>query len=456
MIYLRGHPMDYTEWAELGNTGWDYDDLLPYFNEQESLFNITDTDFPGYENNWYNIIDEAWIELGHTSYKYKNHEALIGTKKARLLTKNGKRMNTANVYFLNAGNIKLMKNTLVEKVLINTKDKKAIGVKISQKGGISKNIYATKEVILSAGSIATPQLLMLSGIGPASQLEGIGIDCLQDLPVGQNLQDHIILPLFLKTNKHSIVSKQIINILLIQYMLTKTGPFSNIGVTDYMGFIDTTDNSAFPDIQFHYTHFVKRDDFVLKPYLEGIGYKPEIINIIQSLNEKYDILGIYPTLLHPKSRGEVRLAKPLLSEYIIKANYFQHPEDIKTFIKAIRFVQKLEKTSAFKEKEIELVNMDIPDCREHSYDTDDYWTCYMKHMATTIYHPVGTTKMGPQSDITSVVNPELLVHGVKNLRVVDASIMPTIPGANTMAATLVVAQKAVDIIKETYKEKDEL
>lgn len=456
MIYLRGNPNDYFEWEQLGNIGWNYDKLLAFFDEQEAFFNISDPNFQGYENEWYNILDNAWIELGFTSYKYNNHEALIGTKIARLLTKNGKRMNTAKAYFMDASKLEIMKNTVVEKVLIDPDTKKTTGVKIRHKSGSYADIHATKEIILSAGSIGTPQILMLSGIGPRSQLEDLGIHCLQDLLVGQNLQDHVILPLFLKTNKHTVIPDEIINMLFIQYILTKSGPFSNIGLTDYMGFIDTTNTSDYPDIQFHYTYFAKNDNFVLKPYLEGLGYKQEIINIIQSLNEAHDILGIYPTLLRPKSRGEIHLAKSPLSDPIIKANYFQHPDDILSFMKAIDFVHKLEETSVFKEREIELLRIDIPNCTKHLFNTDNYWNCYIRHMATTLYHPVGTAKMGPENDPTSVVSPELMLHGIKNLRVVDASIMPTIPGANTMAATLVVAQKAVDIIKKEYDQRDEL
>ncbi|CAH2093800.1 unnamed protein product [Euphydryas editha] len=455
MIYLRGHPKDYSEWYNLGNPGWDYGDLITYFNDQEVLFEITDPYFKGYDNEWYNILDTAWNELNFSSYHYKGHEAVVGTKKARLLTRNGKRMNTAKKYFKDVDKLYIMKNTHVVDVIIEPENKRAYGVKIRHKSGVLKDIFAKKEVILSAGSIATPQLLMLSGIGPKSHLEEMGIDCIQDLKVGHNLQDHIILPLFLKTNKNITVSPEVIDLLLLQYMLTKTGPFATIGITDYMGFTDTKENSDCPDIQFHYTNFAKNDNFVLKPYLEGLGYKRYIIKSIEELNKKYSLLGIYPTLLHPKSKGEIFLSKSFNAP-IIKSNYFQHPDDIDTFLKAINFVNKLEETSIFKELEIELLNISIRKCNKHSFKTDNYWKCYMRHMATTIYHPVGTAKMGPQHDNNTVVNHELLVHGIQNLRVVDASIMPTIPGANTMAATLVIAQKAVDIIKKQYGARDEL
>ncbi|XP_034828257.1 glucose dehydrogenase [FAD, quinone]-like [Maniola hyperantus] len=457
MIYIRGHPKDYSDWEKLGNQGWGYNDLTKYFENQEELFNITNSKFSGYENEWYNILDNAWKELGFTAYNYDNHEAVIGTKKTRLLTQNGKRMNTAKAYFKNSNNLIVMKNTKVEKVLLNQETKQAVGVHLRHKSGIAKVISANKEIILSAGSIGTPQLLMLSGIGPKEHLELMNIDCLLNLSVGKNLQDHLFFPLFFKTNINRELSRDLINILLLQYMLTRTGPFSTIGLTDYMGFINTNNISDYPNIQFHYTYFTKNDNFVLKPYLEGVGYSDEMIQVIEALNSEHDMLGIYPTLLNPKSRGEIFLAKPDLSQPKIKANYIQNPDDLLSLIKAIRFVHKLEGTVTFRALGIELLNVEIQNCSTYPFDTDAYWECYIRHMATTIYHPVGTAKMGPQDDDSSVVDSNLRVHGTINLRVVDASIMPIIPRGNTMAATLVIAQKAVDIIKKLYEtNKDEL
>ncbi|CAH2259727.1 glucose dehydrogenase [FAD, quinone]-like [Pararge aegeria] len=456
MIYLRGHPEDFSYWANIGNYGWANDDLVKYFEEQEEFFNITDSAFPGYENQWYDILDSAWKELGFQAHNYINHETVIGTKRARILTQNGKRMNTAKTYFKNACNLIVMKNTIVEKVIINKKTNQALGVQIQHKSGIKMEISAKREVLLAAGSIATPQLLMLSGIGPKNHLEAMNINCIVNLPVGKNLQDHLFFPLFFKTKINQQLPSDLINILLLQYMLTRTGPFSNIGLTDYMSFISTHNNSEYPDIQFHYTYFTKNDNFVLQPYLEGVGYNTEVIKSIEALNHEHDLLGVYPTLLHPKSRGEILIEKSDLSKPIIKANYLQHPDDLNSLLKAINFVHNLEKTDTFKALGIELLNVKIHSCNKYSFNTDAYWECYIRHMATTIYHPVGTAKMGPEHDDTSVVGSNLIVHNTRNLRIVDASIMPVIPRANTMAATLAIAQKAVDIIREQYSSKDEL
>ncbi|XP_047510845.1 glucose dehydrogenase [FAD, quinone]-like [Pieris napi] len=455
MIYVRGHPEDYEAWEATGNPGWGYKDLVKYFKAQENLFDFSNQ-FKDYENPWYNVIENAWAELGFKSYKYEGDESLIGTRKAKLVIKNGKRLNTAKVFLNKSENLNIMKNTRVDRIIIDKRTKSAIGIELKHKNGTKMIITSKNEIIVSAGSVATPQILMQSGVGPKEHIENLGIKNILNLDVGKNLQDHILFPLFLKTNLNTELSKDVINLLLLQYMLTRSGPFSTIGITDFTGFINTLNLSDCPDIQFHHTYFTKRDDFTLKPYLEGIGYKSEIIHAIRELNNEHDLIGIYPTLLHPKSQGQILLSKTEPREPIIKTNYLQHPDDMLSMVKAIDFVHKLEKTTVFKNLEMEILPLNIPDCSKYVFDSEDYWKCYIRHMATTIYHPVGSAKMGPKEDKSCVVDHKLLVHGMKNLRVIDASIMPTLPAGNTMAPTLVVAQKGVDIILNDYKNRDEL
>lgn len=453
MLYIRGHPEDYDKWQKDGNPGWGYDDLSKYFDKLENDYNLTNYKYN--ENPWYGILQNAWKELGFNLHKTYNNEANIGTRVTKLLINNGKRLNTAKMYLSGLKNMRVMKNTVVQKIIIDADTNIASGIQIRHVNGVVMEIRFTKEVILSAGSIATPQILMLSGIGPKDMLERNEIKCLADLPVGQNLQDHVLLPLFLKTNLSTTIPDETLTLFLLQYMLTRSGPFSNIGITDFMGFVDT-EKRGHPDVQFHHTYFTYKNNLVLKPYLRNIGYKDEILEAIKKLNEVSDLLGIYPTLLHPKSKGEIYLSNNNpQSRPVIKNNYFHEPEDITTLMKAIRFINDLENTVTFKSLGIELAQLPIEGCLTLS-DTETYWKCYIRHMATTVYHPVGTAKMGPSSDKTSVVDHDLLIHGLKNIRVVDASIMPSIPGGNTMAPTLVIAEKAADIIKLHYEFKDEL
>lgn len=450
MLYIRGHPDDFSTWGP----GWDYKELLPQFENHENYLNISDHVKEG-DSPWYEIIGEAWKELQYETERHQRHEAVIGTKLATLLTKNGKRSNTAKIYLSRAGkNLHVMKKTLVEEIIIDSKVKRASGIKVKRANYSTINIQTKRDVILSAGSIGTPHLLMLSGIGPKEHLTERGITCAIDLPVGQNLQDHLIVPLFLKTNIETNVSTDFTQLYLLQYMLNRSGPFSNIGITDFMGFINTRNTSKQPNVQFHHMYYPKNGKGSLRHYLEGVGYKEEIVNSVIDLNNRYDLLGIYPTLLHPKSKGAVTLNSKIPdSKPKITPNYLQNPDDIETLIDAIKFVHTLERTNIFKSLNIEILNINIKGCSQYIFDSDPYWKCYLGHMAMTIFHPAGTAKMG--DDETSVVGNDLVVQGLENLRVADASIMPTLPGANIMAATLVIAQKAVDIMQRTnYKKWD--
>ncbi|KPJ15964.1 Glucose dehydrogenase [acceptor] [Papilio machaon] len=451
MIYIRGHPQDFASWGK----SWDYNALLPYFEKQEKYLNISDHDKVD-DNKWYEIISEAWKELNYTSQKNQNYEAVIGTKRAKLLIKEGKRYNTGKVYLQRASKqMHIIKNAHVEKIIIDSVHKKAIGVRIRQENSKVFDVMASKEVVLAAGSIATPQLLMLSGIGPEHHLADKDIPCILNLPVGQNLQDHLTVPLFLKTNLDINLPSDAMDLYLLQYMLNRSGHLSTIGITDFVGFINTDNSSNQPNIQFHHMYYPKSNKISLKRYLDGVGYRKEIVDNVINLNNNYNLLGIYPTLLHPKSKGTISLRNKIPeTNPVILSNYLEDPNDVQTLIKAIKFIHKLENTDNFKSLGIEINDINIKECSHHTFDTDIYWDCYIRHMGMTIFHPVGTVKMG--DDDNSVVDFNLLVRGLKNLRVVDASVMPSIPGANVMAATLAIAQKAVDIIKLRYSQKEEL
>lgn len=451
MIYVRGHPNDYEKWKEQGNRDWGYEDLKPYFENLEEELGLNNYTF--LNNSLYSILDNAWQEIGLTTKGIETDEAVQGTKIAKLLIKNGKRLNTAKYFLKSFKNLHVMKNTKVQKVLIDANNKIATGVQVKHKSGIVMEIKVTKEVILSAGSIMTPQILMLSGIGPRKHLEAVNIDCLLDLPVGKNLQDHTVLHLFFSTNLSTVLTVDMIHLYLLQYMLTRTGPFSNIGIFDLLTFVDTN-NDTYPELQFYHSQYVKDDNIMLQRNMKRMGYKDDIIIAIEKINKVSDTFVIHPSALHPKSKGEILLKdNNPESDPVIITNYFTHSEDIEIYIKSIQLIKKLEKTYTFKMLGMKLIKLEIEACTNMS--EIDYWKCYLKYIATTVYHPVGTVKMGKKDDVTSAIDDKLKVHGIERLRVVDASIMPVITGSNILAPTLVIAEKAADIIKKKFGIKDE-
>ncbi|XP_063541122.1 glucose dehydrogenase [FAD, quinone]-like [Cydia strobilella] len=454
MLYITGHHADYDSWKSLGYTGWGYEDLSSYFDKVEKKLDLNDYRFN--TNPFYNLLEESYKELGVLPIDKLNNEAVIGTKITKLLTRNGKRLNTAKIFINESINLHILKNAVVHKVIIDAESKITVGVEVQVANGKIMQINVRKEVILSAGSIGTPQILMLSGIGPKKHLEEKKIIPIINLLVGQNLQDHIFFPIYLTIKETIPISPEAFNLFVMQYILTRTGPLSTIGVTDFMSFINTRDNSI-PNVQFHHMYIPKNDQLMLKIYMNKTGYKAEVTEAVAKLNKDYELIGLYPTLLHPKSKGEVLLAdNNPTSKPIIKPHYFKSPDDIKQLIEGVRFVPKLQNTNIFKALNAKLVQIKIPFCTELLFNTDNYWECYIRHMATTVYHPVGTAKMGVKEDPDSVVDYNLMVHGVKKLRVVDASVMPDIVGANTMATTLAIAEKAADMIRKLYNIKDEL
>ncbi|XP_063388778.1 glucose dehydrogenase [FAD, quinone]-like [Cydia fagiglandana] len=453
MLYIIGHHANYDSWKTLGNTGWGYEDLSSYFNKVEKRLNLNSYRFN--TNPFYNFFEEAYKELGIMPIDKLSNEAVIGTKIAKLVTRNGKRLNTAKIFINESITLHIMKNAVVHKVIIDAESKITVGVEVQVANGKIMQINVRKEVVLSAGSIGTPQILMLSGIGPKKHLEEKKIIPVINLPVGQNLQDHIFFPIYLTIKETLPISPEAFNVFVMQYILTRTGPLSTIGVTDFMSFVNTKDNSI-PNIQFHHMYIPKNDQ-LMKIYMNKTGYKAEVIEAVAELNNEFELIGLYPTLLHPKSKGEVLLANNNpTSKPIIKPCYLKKADDLKQLIDGVRFVTKLQITDTFKALNAKLVQIKLPFCTEYPFNTDSYWECYIRHMATTVYHPVGTAKMGMKEDPNSVVDYNLMVHGVKRLRVVDASVMPDIVGANTMATTLAIAEKAVDMVRKLYNVKDEL
>ncbi|XP_047999295.1 glucose dehydrogenase [FAD, quinone]-like [Leguminivora glycinivorella] len=336
MLYVTGHRTDYDSWEAAGNTGWGYEHLSSYFDKIENKLNLNNYNFNTHP--FYNLFEQAYKEAGVLPIDKLSNEAIIGTKINKLLIRNGKRLNTAKIFINESINLRIMKNAVVRKVIIDAESKITVGVEVQVASGKIMQINVRKEVILSAGSIGTPQILMLSGIGPTKHLEEKKIIPIIDLPVGQNLQDHIFFPIYLTIKETLSIPQEAFTFFVMQYILTRTGPLSTIGVTDFMSFINTRDKSI-PNIQFHHMYIPKNDKLVLKIYMNKTGYKDKVIEAVAKINKDFELIGLYPTLLHPKSKGEVLLAdNNPTSKPVIKSNYFRDLDDLKQLIEGVRFV----------------------------------------------------------------------------------------------------------------------
>lgn len=433
MLYVRGHRRDYDSWREAGNEGWGYSDVLPYFKKAENQERGAD-EYHGVGGPL-NVADlrsvnplsrafvEACLESGMPANNDFNGAANEGAGLYQTTQKNGARWSTAEAYLkpaLKRPNLTVRVQTQVARVVIE--NGRAVGVAYLVKGQI-EIARVNREVLLCGGAINSPQLLMLSGVGPAEHLREQSIEVLVDLPgVGENLQDHLAAgAIYQSTKPISLADAEKVSNVL-NYLFFKKGPLTST-IAESGAFIKTRSEMAVPDIQYHFAPaFFKNHGFDPLP---GHGFT------------------IAPTLLHPTSRGRIRLrSNDPTVHAAIYANYFSTEEDIRSMVAGLRIAHELAHTRAFAPFVGEEADPTIATWKR----SDSEVIQVLRQAAETLYHPAGTCKMG--SDAMAVVDAQLRVRGVEGLRVVDTSIMPTVVGGNTNAPTIMIAEKAADMIKQ--------
>jgi len=436
MLYVRGQKEDYDHWAELGNTQWSFDKVLPYFistehqERGENFYHGVDGALNVADSRSQIPIGNDFISSAHSAgYPLNddfNSEQQEGVGYYQLTQKNGQRYSAADAFLtpnLTRPNLTIITDALVEKIIIE--DKKATGVAFKCKGK-AKQILANNEILLSAGAFNSPQLLMLSGIGPKDELDQHDIDLVHELPgVGQNLQDHVDIMVVNQTNRTDVVAyRPKASLWFInqarQYFKNKRG-FLTSPVAETGGFIKSAADLTRPDLQLHF----------IPAAMDDHGRNNKIL-----LN--YGI-SLHTCLLRPKSRGSVSLFgnKPTFHPKI-KLNMLSDPDDQKSMVKAVKIARNIFTKSPLSEY---VKNEMLPG--EHCQSDEDI-LAFVKEKANTIYHPVGTCKMG--NDEMAVVDQTLKVHGIQNLRVIDASVMPTLISGNTNAPTIMIAAKIADDI----------
>lgn len=479
MIYTRGTPQDFNAWADDGNPTWDWDNVLKYFKKSEdnrSPIIAADTKHHSIggplkiETTSSKVLATNILVNGLTEMGYENLTDINGDKHLGVIfpyqsyTYQGKRLSTAKAFLVPAkdrSNLHIIKHAHVTTFdFTDDYDEKSVSRVNFVIGNdkIAMSAKARKEFILSAGALGSPQILLNSGIGPQEVLDQFDIKSVKYLSVGKNLQDHIMIPVFM-TIKHettkSLSPDDIANE-YYNYLLHGNGLFAGSSVG--LGFINTLNNSNYPDIQFFLLTFEKNDPNIMDIFTK-FGYNDEILDSIQMMNEVYELACITVLLLNPKSTGRVELhsTDPFDQPKYI-SNFLENSDDLETLLRGFKIVKKLQETDALKIAGFKEYHPWIPGCLEEDFDSDDYTRCYIRHLSTTVYHPAGTTKMGPDNDEEAVVDSRLKVKGVKGLRVIDAGIMPNIVSATTNAAAVMIGEKGADFIKEDWSDmsKDEL
>ncbi|XP_071867879.1 glucose dehydrogenase [FAD, quinone]-like isoform X1 [Bombus fervidus] len=470
MLYVRGNKKDYDMWEQLGNTGWSYDDVLQYFKKSEDNQNPLHAETPyhssgGYlsveETPWHTPLVTAWLEAGlemgyeNTDINGKRH---TGFMVAQGTLKRGSRYSTAKAFLQpirTRKNLHVAMEAHVTKILIDPSSKSAYGVEFVRDGKALR-VRAEKEVIVSAGSINSPQLLMLSGIGPKKQLSKHGIPVIQDLRVGHNLQDHISVGgvSFLVDKEIALVESRIYNIQdMLGYAIFGDGPLTLPGGIEGVAFINSkfvNVSDDFPDIELILAAGATSSDGG-RGIWKAHGLTNKFYDAVYGEINNKDLWTVLPILLRPKSKGFIALRSSNPFDYpLIYPNYFEQPEDMATLVEGVKFVVEMSKTSAFQRYGSKMNPKPFPGCKNISMYTDPYWECMIREYSMTLYHPTGTCKMGPNWDPEAVVDPRLRVYGVARLRVIDGSIMPNIISGNTNAPIIMIAEKGSDMIKEEW------
>ncbi len=433
MIYIRGVPSDYDMWAQLGCRGWSFDDVLPYFKKAETFLPGADAHHgnagplkvsrPGINSP----LSHAWIKAGKAAgYPYTpdfNGESQEGFGPIDCTVADGRRASAAASYLtpvLHRPNLTVIPRAQATRVLIE--NGRAVGVEYARKGQ-RHEIRAAREVILCGGTINSPQLLLLSGIGPASEIAPYGIEPVHDLPgVGKNLQDHLhgavkhdcTEPVSL----YSVFKPTALPIHILHYLFTHKGPAATMGL-ESLAFLKSRADVAAPDIEFHFVPALYADH----------GRK---------IIYRHGFMGYY-NMQRPEARGEITLksADPL-AHPAIQPNYLQNEEDLRVLREGFKIVREVFGQKAFDPYRGDEI---VPGATVQS---DAEIDAYHRATGETLYHPVGTCKMG--QDEMAVVDEQLRVRGLEGLRVVDASIMPRLVSGNTNAPTIMIAEKAADMI----------
>lgn len=553
-FYVRGNPREYNEWEYAGNPTWNWENLLQYFKKAENYNSESSAvdnntavgganelhgksgplpiNYFVNDNPFKQMLFDAARELGHNQIADVNGRQFVGITRAPGTISQGKLFNAAKAYLSPAkdrANLHVIKYAHVTKVNVDPTTGHVSGVVFQVNKTTELTAVSTKETILSAGTIGTPKILQLSGIGPQKHLTRLNIPVVRDLPTGLNLQNHITVPLFIKFNVSDVqasetvasaTESETVNPTASQTASTNTEstatPLVNEGgigstdalynyikqradisslqhVFDVLGFFSTV-NTPHPNIGTNYAIFKRGDHLFLTEYLRQYGLNETVTQPIIDANQVADVAIVFVTILNPSSHGKVRIRSADPYELpLIHSNVLDRPEDVTNLVQGIQIARSFLQTTPFQQQNASEIILSIPQCESVPvkkkkvkatkppkvkkgkknkgaepiteapipvepeplpvpipYGSDQYFECYVKQVSTTLWHPVGTSKMGPNLDRFAVVDSRLKVHGLTGLRVVDASIIPKIMSAPVNAATVAIAEKASDIIKEDW------
>lgn len=473
MIFTRGSHRDYDEWEAAGNKGWGYEGVLPYFKKMETA-NIEGADpkfrglngpmvvgYPPYRSALTDFFVAAAKEQGYQAIDV-NAESQLGVSYLQSNVPNGRRMSSASAYihpiYRKRKNLHILTSAMVSKVIIDKDTKTALGVKF-KRDGQKFTVYAKKEVILSAGALRSPHLLMLSGIGPKAHLESLDIKVIKDLPVGERYSDHTLFPalVFLTNTTNLSFNLKSIGALEVLEFIEGRGKLTSPVSMEGIMFGKMKDSPLLPEQPDYELLMIPGSlsadmgtaiapAFRLKQDVYDQFLKPLELQSV----DKFTLL---VQQMRPQSVGHIKLRnKNIDTPPMFYHNYYSHPYDVEAQLAGVREGIRLASAKIFQAIGTTLYPTKVKGCQHLKFNSDDYWRCAIQATSVSVYHPTGSCRMGPEDSKETVVDSRLRVHGMKRLRVADNSVMPNIICGHTQSVAMMIGEKFSDIIKEDWRD----
>ncbi|CAK9809025.1 Glucose dehydrogenase [FAD, quinone] [Anthophora plagiata] len=450
MMYMRGHAKDYANWVNQGNKGWSWEEVLPYYmcsennteinrvghkyHSTQGLLNVERFSFrPRISKD----ILAAAAERGYPISEDLNGDQFTGFTVAQMMSKNGVRQSAATAFLRPIRyrrNLQVALNATVTKIQIE--NGKAVGVQYYQDGEL-RVARASREIIVSGGAVNSPQILLLSGIGPKEHLKAVNVPVVKDLPgVGENLHNHVSYTVPFTINEPNEVDLNWAA--AVEYIGFQKGPMAATGLSQLTGILPSSYTTPdHPDLQFFFGGY------------QAACSATGVIGAV--MDNRRRSISISPTNTRPRSRGTLRLASnDPLAKPIIHGNYLTDPMDARILIEGINIALSLANTTALSKHNMTLNHTPLPACSQFQFLSNDYWNCAIRQNTGPENHQAGSCKMGPANDPMAVVDNQLRVHGIKGLRIADTSIMPQVVSSNTAAPAIMIGERAAAFIKSCW------